>query len=586
MNYQLLTPRIPVNNDLTLVEQVFANRGIDPNDISHYLYTTEDDICDPKLLDNIHEGAEMLMRHFCKGDKIYVQIDSDADGYTSAAALINYLNFIAPGHTQQNISYNLHPGKEHGIDLSVIPEDVSLVVIPDAGSNDIEQQQYLYEQGIDVLILDHHIVDRPSTFACIINNQLGDYPNRTLSGVGVVYKLCQYIDSLLSLDYASHILDLVALGIISDMMELNNYETRELITLGCHFIENPFFQAFIEKQEYSLKGQVTPIGVAFYITPYINATVRMGTQQEKMLLFESMLNFRAYDQIQSTKRGAHKGVMETRVEQACRNCTNIKNRQTKARDTSLEVIKRNIEENNLLDLPVLLIQLENPVETNLTGLIANELASEYQRPVLLLNLYMAEDNTIFWRGSGRNTAYSPLESFKNFLSDFGLFEYVSGHDNAFGVSIADDFIEPLKEYIHICLDNFDFTTCYHVDFIWNSHNLENKKESIMEIGDLADVWGQGMPEPYVAIENIVVSANNITLMSPDKSPTLKITLPGNISLIKFRSSKEEYENLYSQTGCVTINIVGTCNINEWMGNRSPQIFIKDYEIISKSAYYF
>ena len=108
----------------------------------------------------------------------------------------------------------------------------------------------------------------------------------------------------------------------------------------------------------------------------------------------------------------------------------------------------------------------------------------------------------------------------------------------------------------------------------------------MEIGKLKSIWGQGLAEPKIAIENISVRNHNLTLMSPDNKPTLKITLPGNLVLIKFGSSQEEYEKLYSDTGCVIINIVGTCNLNVWNGNLSPQIIIEDYEIISKSAYYF
>ncbi|MBO7080132.1 MAG: hypothetical protein J6W64_10120 [Bacilli bacterium] len=83
-----------------------------------------------------------------------------------------------------------------------------------------------------------------------------------------------------------------------------------------------------------------------------------------------MLEFRAYELIPSTKRGC-KGQLETRVEQATRTCKNIKSRQTKARDTSLDIIKENIKKNNLLNNPILIIQLDNPIEENLTGLIAN-----------------------------------------------------------------------------------------------------------------------------------------------------------------------------------------------------------------------
>jgi single-stranded DNA-specific DHH superfamily exonuclease len=111
----------------------------------------------------------------------------------------------------------------------------------------------------------------------------------------------------------------------------------------------------------------------------------MGTQEEKLMLFESMLDYRGYELVPSTKRGC-KGQQETRVEQACRNCTNIKSRQTKARDAALENIERIIEEKKLLDNKILAIKLDTfEADKNLTGLIANQLMAKYQRPVLLLN---------------------------------------------------------------------------------------------------------------------------------------------------------------------------------------------------------
>ena len=85
----------------------------------------------------------------------------------------------------------------------------------------------------------------------------------------------------------------------------------------------------------------------------------------------------------------------------------------------------------------------------------------------------------------------------------------------------------------------------------------------------------------MAIEHINVYAGNVVLMSPDKSPTLKITLPNGTSLIKFKSSQEEYQELCPETGCITINIVGKCERNIWNGTITPQIIIEDYEIIGK-----
>ena len=78
----------------------------------------------------------------------------------------------------------------------------------------------------------------------------------------------------------------------------------------------------------------------------------------------------------------------------------------------------------------------------------------------------------------------------------------------------------------------------------------------------------------------------VTLMSPDKKPTLKITLPNKVSLIKFGSNQEEYEKLLSETGYIEIDVVGRCNKNEWSGWVSPQVFIEDYEVVDSAKYIF
>ena len=220
MEYKLMKPEIPIDQSgLKAIEWVFVNRGIKPDEIERYLHTCKEDILDPSYLDNMQQGAEMLIKHLVAGDKIFIQVDSDVDGYTSAAALINYINMFAPGHTQQNISYRIHDGKEHGLIVETIPEDVKLVIAPDSSSNDYEQHKQLREKGIDVLVLDHHEAEQISPYACVINNQLCDYPNKSLSGVGIVYKFCQYIDSLLPPEKrcANHLLDLVAVGLKSKL---------------------------------------------------------------------------------------------------------------------------------------------------------------------------------------------------------------------------------------------------------------------------------------------------------------------------------------------------------------------------------
>jgi single-stranded-DNA-specific exonuclease len=318
-----------------------------------------------------------------------------------------------------------------------------------------------------------------------------------------------------------------------------------------------------------------------------------------MILFESMLDFKGYEQIPSTKRG-FKGQMESRVEQACRNCTNIKNRQTKARDNALETIENLIEERQLLKNKILVIQLDEKytIDKNLTGLIANQLMAKYQRPVLLLNktyydmsLTSIEGESILptrtaisWEGSGRGYDKSKFDNLREFLKESNLILYAEGHANALGVGIADLYYNDFIEYSNRALENFDFTPCYKVDFIFNGNDF--KGADIIEIAELKSIWGQGIDEPYIALENIKVSKDNVTLMSADKNPTLKITLPNGTSLIKFKSSQEEYEKLKNTMGCININVIGRCERNMWNGIVTPQILIEDYEIVNEIKYYF
>lgn len=124
---------------------------------------------------------------------------------------------------------------------------------------------------------------------------------------------------------------------------------------------------------------------------------------------------------------------------------------------------------------------------------------------------------------------------------------------------------------------------YYVDYIFEGCDVQ--LQPILDIAALDDLWGKDMDEPYIAIQKINVSADMLTLMSPDKRPTLKITLPNKVSLIKFGSNEEEYNSLLSQ-GYITLDIVGRCNKNEWNGNISAQILIEDYNVIGESKYCF
>ena len=581
MRYQLIAPR---DEALSAVEQVLFNRGINPKDIEHFKYPSVNDLVNPEKLEHIKDGVAMLISHIGQNDKIFIQVDADCDGYTSAAILINYLNCLFPHYVQTQISYRIHDGKQHGLLTDTIPSDVKLVIAPDASSNDYEQHKELHDRGIDVLVIDHHEAEKYSEYACVINNQMCDYPTKSLSGAGVVYKFCSYIDQLLGYDYANDYIDLATVGIIADVMDLRDYEIREIILRGMQGFRNPLLKAMVAKDKFHFEGkQLTPFNIAWYIAPYINAITRSATEQEKLVVFESMIEYLAYKTIPSTKRGC-KGQNETRVEQAVRTCANVKNRQSKAKENASDAVFQTIKDENLLEHKILAIRLDPKyaADKNLTGLIANGLLDLYCRPVLILNK-VEEEGKVYWQGSGRGYDKANLGSLRDLLESSGLVQYAQGHAMAFGVSIPEENYDALVQYVDEAYKDFDCSPVYSVDLIWDGAK-DLSSHAFAEIADEEKIWGKGVEDPLIAIENFRIYGNQLRLFGLDKGkPTLNIQLDDGSSLVKFKSSEEEYELLHSDLGYVIINAVGTCTRSIW---GIPQFNIQDYEIIGRNDYYF
>lgn len=587
MEYKLKQSTIPTAS-LTLVEKVFVNRGIALQDIEHYLHTTDDDILPPERLKNMRQGAMMLAKHLKDNSHVLIQVDPDCDGMTSAALLFNYLYRLFPAKVLNNFSYRLHDGKQHGLIYETIPDDVKLVIAPDSSSNDLEIHQKLAEKGIDVLVLDHHLAPVESEYACVINNQMCDYPTKSLSGVGIVYKFCCYLDKMLGVDVANDFVDLASVGLVGDMMDVRDFETKRIIDRGLVNLVNPFISEMHDSQEFSISrhGGYDIYSITFYIVPYINAVIRSGTAEDKELLFNALLEFKAHEMIPSTKRGCN-GQEEELVTQAIRNCKNVKNRQTKENELLTTQITKIIKDNNLLDNKILIVPVRQGLiaNKNLTGLVANQLARTYARPTLILNETYDEAGQKIWAGSGRNCENSKIENLNEFLYNTGLTLEVAGHENAFGISVLDCNFD---EFIHIINDTLalvEFTNSYQVDAIYE--NQDCNSSDILQIANLKSIWGQCLSEPYIAIQNLVVLQSRVQILSREKCPTLKITLTNGIELIKFSLTEEEI-NIFDNIGegCLRMNLVGTCDKNVWNGNVTPQIKITEYEITGHQAFCF
>lgn len=575
-----------VNNpNYSTLEQVLVNRKIPYNETHHYMNTSDADIADPTAFgENMEKGAKMLVSNIQQESNTLVICDCDCDGFTAAALLINYLNDSFPSFVQNNLKWYVHEGKQHGLSDCmdyINQKDFKFIIVPDAGSNDYELHKELKDRGIDILVMDHHEAEYVSEDACIINNQLSDYPNKELSGVGVTWQFCRYLDRLLGTLYADYYIDLVALGNTGDMMSLTSIETKHLINKGFlpENIHNPYIYEMWQKNKFKLGEHITSIDAAFYIVPMINAVQRSGSIEEKELLFKSMLKTDAFEMIPSNKRGHKPGEEERLVDQAVRMSTNVKNRQTRTQDAGMELLEKKIEKEGLLKHKVLLFTLKDgQVDRNIAGLIANKLAAKYQRPCCVVT-----ETDGSYQGSARGYEISGLTNFKDVCEENGV-EWAQGHQNAFGVCIATDKLESFIENTDRALADMSSEPVYYVDYIYTGGDVN--PQDILTIGGLKELWGKDFNEAMVAIKDLKVSKNMVQVYRKT-SNTLKITLPNKVNIMKFNATDEECEMLENQTGAyVQMDIVGTCHINEFFGNVTPQIFMEEYEITGSGKYLF
>ena len=592
---------------------LLIDRGIlkEGENTDWYFKPTFENLLDPLGLDHMEKGAELLLKHLKNGSHIRVYVDCDVDGFTSAALFINYYNkYLKSNFPDVTISYHIPDGKEHGL-RSVMDELVNgkicdLIVLPDSSSNDYPEHAELHAMGYDILVLDHHDADHYSDNAVVINNQLSkDYENKALSGVGVVYKFINFFDAYwwnqtpesqeeeAFRDFIyNDFLDLVALGEISDMMNMNTPENRYICDMGLSNIENTLFRAIVKKQCYSMfgiyeadfkesyyrSGDVTQIKVAFYVTPLINALIRVGSQSEKEQLFRGFID--GDTMIESTKRGA-KGEMETVAEQATRNCVNARSRQNREKDKAIELLDIQISNNCLDENKILILNADElSVSNNLTGLIAMGIAAKYKKPTMLGRI--SPDG--YLKGSIRGREESELKDFKGFLKDSGYMDFVEGHANAAGFSIKESDIDRLCSYANDELANIDFNEgFYEADFVVQG-NYSEITNLVMDIGSQSKLWGQTNDEPVIIIENITIPKSQIQTIG-SKKDTVKFVFNGMTYMI-FKA-QDIIDKIFETPGdTLNITCAGRANINTWGNRTTPQIYIDEIEIKESSIYDF
>lgn len=577
MKYEL----IGSNDTGNIIETVLHNRGIeDPNT---YLHLSNTVVQDYNKLSNIREAVRCFIKHYEAHDKITIMPDEDTDGYTSSAMLYLYIKTLDPDYP---IEYIMHSRpKMHGLgsnEYTRIPDDTKLLIIADAGTNDANEFNTLIDKGISCLVIDHHDANYQEESeeeinyqtaeynnAIIVNNQLSpEYHNKDLSGAGIVYRFLQALDEELWEDNADNFLDLCCVGNVADVMDIRNFETRYFINQGISNFKNKFLVALAKAQEYSMHGEITVHNIAWYIAPVINSITRIGTLEERELVFRAMIE--QDETFTYDKRGV--GLVEENIyDRAARIAKNAKSRQDKQRDKVFNELK---DQANLNDKVIFLESKQ--AQSGLVGLSAMKLADTLKHPVIVVKEVIKDGESIL-SGSCRNYDGSPIPNLKDLILKTNSFIFCSGHGNAAGLAIKRENVDDAKNQFAELLKNVDFNPAIPCDFIFDADELD--VGFIQTVEQYNWLWGTGIKEPKIAVENIVIyradihvqgkNFNSVSFMHNDIK-FVQFNMKEDDPLLEWASAWDGEDN-----DKISIDVVGTVGVNEYQGVYTAQFIIEN-----------
>lgn len=385
-----------LDKDKNAAEAVLEARGL----TKEWLTAGTADMLDGRKMHNFEKGAELLKSNLDK--KIAVYVDSDTDGFSSSAIMYAWLKD----------KYNLEvltivpEGKIHGIILDLIPEDLDLLIVPDASSSEGAIHKQLIERGTQILVLDHHEINfENGEYATIINPHHPEcsYENKNISGTGVVYKFVEGIDKNEGVDFHSRHLDLVAIATVADSMDLKNMDNKAMINLGFKEIKNPYFKEYYKFSQRLADKPFDAMLVSFYLAPPINALIRLGSKEEKTELFLAIA-------------GAIK------PQPVIAMIGRVKSKQDRDKTPIITRIGLNLQkQEGSLSHAAIMTEVPAHAAKSLTGVIAGQLTNLYCRPIFL---YRKDGNDLV--GSSRNINNSPVKNLKDFCIESGLFNWAAG----------------------------------------------------------------------------------------------------------------------------------------------------------------
>lgn len=550
------------------LNDILTLKGIE--DIDSFLHPTIKNTESELLFDNIEKARDVFVKHIENKSIIDLLVDCDVDGFTSASNIYQYTKQINPNI---EIRCFIHKGKAHGLSefIDVMCEDDSkLVIIPDAGSGDSKECEKLIKSGKDVIILDHHSIDASDNPAIVVNNQLSNkVTDKAMTGVGITYKFTKLLDEYYGVKYADDYLDLVALGMIGDRADVVNLQTRYLILKGLEQIrnkinKNKLISVLVDAQMYSMNNKITINGIGFYICPLMNSMIRLGEYEDKCYMFEALCNS---DKMLDRKvRG--KGVVNMTIQEyVLKACQSSNRKQKKITENSAAALSEEIKQFNLNKLPILVCNAKDNVDSNSTGLIANRLADQYQRPCLL----MRRKGDVC-RGSGRGSDKCEILNFNQWCKNTGLFNKVEGHPNAFGCEIYFENTNKLFSLLST-MRKIDEPT-YHVYNVYEANQIHD--QIIKNVAKWDGIWGNTVSEPIFLIKNVPCNKYNLYLLGAKQNKIEFVY--HNIKFVKQTrgsSLASLYKEIISIGDNFEFDIVGRFSI-DYKSGKVAQVIVEDW----------
>lgn len=467
------------------IAQVLVNRNVcTVEDARKFLFGTMDDLYHPELMKGMKEAVERIRRAVSRQEKILIFGDYDVDGVLSVVVLTKALRSLG-ADVDYFIPERLKDGyglKEEHISV-VLKRGARLVISVDCGTKATRFARRAKESGVDLIITDHHLPgDHLPEALAILNPILSEsgYPDRSLAGIGVVFKLIQALfEGKTGSASLPHYLKLVAIGTIADVSELRG-ENRVFVKLGLEGLQDVSNKGLMSLMGLcGLAGKRVSAGdVGFRIGPRINAAGRMGAADLAVQLFfadssqESLQLARHLDELNSTRQKTQDRIYEQALK--------------KIRDRGLDRRYK-----------FLVLGCEE-WHRGVIGIVASKIKDFFHRPALLFSY---EDTQAY--GSGRSISefsmINCLDEAKGLLLEYG------GHTMAVGCTLARENVPRFKDEVNKFAESR--LTEEHLRrrlFIDSRINFTEISPSFLRNYYLLSPFGVGNPKPVFMTEDVEV----------------------------------------------------------------------------------